>query len=172
MNNPQAFKRNIGRLVLDMLIFLVVLLSLDRRLTGKSLHEWIPLAGAAAILLHLLLSWEWIAAVTRKFLTRGSLKQKLNYVLNWLLLIDWVLVMTSGIMVSRVALPVLGAHPTATPSWHWLHAQTANLLLFILALHLALNWAWVVNVVRRHILQPLGFLRLKRKARVTIPEEV
>lgn len=171
MNNLLAVKRNIFKLILDLVIFLVLLLSLDRRLTGKPLHEWLPIAGTAAILLHVLLSWNWIAAMSRKFFARGAIKQRLSYILNWLLFIDWVLAMVSGIIISRVALPLLGIHIKASSGWHWLHAQSSFLLLFVLALHLALNWAWVANIVRRFILHPLGSLRWKRKTALTILEK-
>jgi hypothetical protein len=172
MNSSSSSGRNFLRLIVDITIFLVLLLSLDRRLTGKPVHEWLPLAGTAAIILHLLLSWNWIAAVTRKFFVHGSGKQKLNYILNWLFFIDWVLVMWSGIMVSRLAMPLLGIRLKASSGWHWLHGETASLLVFILGLHLALNWAWVVRMVKSHLLQPLGFQRLKDKTGVTMAEKV
>jgi hypothetical protein len=172
MNSSAAPKRNILKLILDITIFLVLLLSLDRKLTGKPIHEWLPIAGTAAILLHVLLSWNWIAALTNKFFVHGSLKQKINYVLNWLLFIDWVLVMWSGIMVSRLALPSLGIHLKAASGWHWLHGQSATVMLFVLALHLALNWGWVVSTVKRYILQPLGIVRLKKNPVTAISEKV
>jgi hypothetical protein len=172
MNNLPAIKRNIFKLILDITIFLVLLLSLDRRLTGKPLHEWLPIAGTAAIILHILMSWKWITGVTHRLFARGSLKQKISYILNWLLFIDFVLAMWSGIRVSRLALPSLGIHLAAASSgWHWLHSQSADLLLFILALHLALNWGWVANLVKSHILQPLFSPAQKRKTGLTTAEK-
>ena len=79
-------------LFLDAAIFVAFLLALDPRLTGIAIHEWLGVAGAAAVVVHLLLHWEWIVGVTRRFLGRTSGAARLNYVVDALFFIDLVVI--------------------------------------------------------------------------------
>jgi hypothetical protein len=92
-------------LFLDVAIFAAFLLALDPRLTGIAIHEWLGVAGTAAVVVHLLLHWEWIVGVTRRFLGRTSGAARLNYVVDALFFIDLVVISLSGLMVSQALLP-------------------------------------------------------------------
>jgi hypothetical protein len=164
MNKFKGFRQNMTKFILDLLIFIGFLLALDPRITGIAIHEWLTIAGTAAIILHLLLNWNWIAGLTRRMFRKVAIKLLLNYILNWLFFIDGVLVMLTGIMISQVVLPLLGLQAVGGANWRQLHVLTADLLLYILALHLALNWDWVVNVIKRYMLQPIAGLGRKREA--------
>ena len=63
--------------------------------------------------------------------------------------------MLSGILISEVILPLFGIQPVGGHTWKNIHSVSADVSLFILALHTALNWDWIVTVVKRYILQPL-----------------
>jgi len=128
-------------LFLDAAIFVAFLLALDPRLTGIAIHEWLGLAGAAAVVVHLLLHWEWIVGVTRRFLGRTSGAARLNYVVDVLFFIDLVVISLSGLMVSQALLPLLGLAAPGGTFW-------------LVAVHAALHWKWIVNAVRRYVLRP------------------
>jgi hypothetical protein len=171
MNKYPGFRQNITKLILDLLIFIGFLLALDPRVTGIAIHEWLAIAGSAAVILHLLLNWNWIPGLTRRMFRKVALKPRLNYILNWLFFIDGVLVMLTGIMISEVVLPLLGLQVVRDSGWRQLHSLTADLSLFILALHLALNWDWVVKVTKCYMLQPIASLGRKREV-VPVRNEV
>jgi len=154
MKKENGFKTNITKLILDILAFIGFLLALDPRATGIAIHEWLTLAGVAAIVLHLLLNWNWIAGITRKFFKKTTVKTRLNYIINWLFFIDGVVVMLTGIMISEVVLPVLGIGLPEGFAWRQWHSLSADLSLILLALHTALNWDWVVVVFKRYLLKP------------------
>lgn len=154
MDKNPGVRTNLIKLILDVLAFIGFLLALDPRSTGIAIHEWLTIAGTAAIVLHLLLNWNWIAGITRKFFQKVTLKARLNYILNWLFFIDGVVVMLSGIMISEVVLPAFGLLLPEGFAWRQWHSVSADLSLFILALHIALNWDWIVSVVKRYILWP------------------
>ncbi len=155
MDKNKPRRDNLIRFTLDILIFVGFLLSLDPRLTGIPIHEWLTMAGIAAIILHLLLDWNWIVGLTKKFFRKVAFKARLNYVLNWLFFIDGIVVMISGILVSEVILPLVGILPIGGHTWKTIHSVSADISLFILALHTALHWDWIVTVVKRYLLQPL-----------------
>jgi p-aminobenzoyl-glutamate transporter AbgT len=164
MDKNSGAKKNIIKLILDICVFIGFLLALDPRSTGIAIHEWLTIAGSAAIILHLLLNWNWIAGMTSRFFRKVAPKARLNYILNWLFFIDGVVVMLSGFLISKIALPAVGIHPQESSGWSQIHSLSADLSLIILALHTALNWDWIVNVVKRYLLQRLPRLGAKRQA--------
>jgi ABC-type transport system involved in cytochrome bd biosynthesis fused ATPase/permease subunit len=77
-------------------------------LTGLSVHEWLALAFAGVLLVHLLLQWPWIATRTLRLLAPRARRGRANYLLNLGLFIAMVATIASGIMISEVALPAVG----------------------------------------------------------------
>lgn len=144
-------------LAIDGGIFLGFLIADAPHFTGVAIHEWLGVAFGAAILTHLLLHWQWVGAVTRRFFSNLPRQARLNYLLNLLLFIDITLVIYSGLMISRVALPALGLSLSEGGAWRGIHDLTANLSLLLVGLHLALHWQWIVKAIKRYIVQPLSF---------------
>jgi cytochrome b len=147
--------------ILDLAIFIGFLIAMEPRSTGIAIHEWFTLAALATILVHLLINWDWIVQVTKRFLGRTSGRARINYVLNWLLFIDGTLLMLSGILISEVAMPALGFNLPAGFSWRELHDTSANISLVLLGLHTALHWSWIVNAFKSYILKPIRGLFTK-----------
>ena len=141
-------------LLLEAVIFVAFLLALDPRLTGIAIHEWLGLAGAAAVVIHLLLHWEWIAGVTRRFLGRTSGAARLNYVVDALFFLDLVVISLSGLMVSQAILPLVGLTAPGGSFWLVAHSLSADLAVVLVAVHAALHWKWIVHAVRRFVLRP------------------
>ena len=104
---------------------------------------------------HLLLDWNWVVGLTKKLFRKVAFKARLNYILNWLFFIDGVIVMWSGILISEIALPLFGIQPVGGHTWKTIHSVSADISLFILAIHTALHWDWIVTVVKRYLIQPL-----------------
>jgi hypothetical protein len=50
----------------------------------------------AVLTIHLLLSWDWIVPVTRRFIGKINNQSRINYIINWLLFIDGTVIMFSG----------------------------------------------------------------------------
>ena len=145
-------KQNLIKLALDLIIFIGFLIGMEPRLTGIAIHEWLTVAGTAVFITHLLLNWRWIVEITRRFLSKASGNARVNYILNWLLFIDGVLIMLTGLMISEAVLPALGLRMSEKFIWRGLHSVTADLFIPILGLHVALHWRWIVNTTRRCLL--------------------
>lgn len=146
------------KLWLDLIIFAAFLVTMDPRSSGLAIHEWLSLAMLAAITLHLLLSWDWIAVLTGRFFQKVGSQNRINYILNWLLFIDGTLLMVSGIMISEVAAPAFGIQLPRGFAWRRLHDMSANLGLLILGLHTALHWNWIARNFKRYLIQPMAGL--------------
>ena len=97
----------------------------------------------------MLLNWSWLAETTKRILTKGLNGSRTNYILNWLLFIDGILIMLSGIMISESVVPSLGFTLPVNFTWRSLHDMSANLSLIIMGIHIALHWNWIVTTVKR-----------------------
>ena len=155
-NQTQPVNKTLAKLLVDILIFAAFLIAMEPRASGLAIHEWLSLAAIAAVIVHLLLNWEWITQITRRLLGKVNEVIRINYLLNWALFIDAILIMLSGIMISEVAMPTLGISLGRNFAWRSLHDLSANLFLGLLGLHTALHWAWVVNAFKRYVLQPIS----------------
>ena len=140
---------NRTKLLLDIGTFLAFLITMDPRFSGLVIHEWRSLALAGTIIVHLLLNWEWIVNVTKRLFVKATNGARVNYVLNWLLFIDGVLIVLSGIMISESAMPTLGIALPMNFAWRRLHDMSANIALVIMGLHLAMHWNWIVTTFKR-----------------------
>ena len=144
------------KLFIDVAIFVAFLVAMDPRTTGVAVHEWLGTSALAAVVIHLLLSWDWIIQITHR-LKRGTNNQtRINYVLNWILFLDVTVLMFSGFMISEQVMPFLGINLPQNFTWRSLHELTSNVFLVLLGLHTALHWNWIVNTFRRYLFQPIG----------------
>jgi len=148
--------RNKTNLIVDSAIFLAFLVAMAPRFSGMAIHEWLGIAFGAAITTHLLLHWQWLVEVTKRFFSKTQWSARINYILNALLFIDITLVIFSGLMISEVALPFVGIQLAQSGSWRGLHGTVANLFLVLVGLHVALHWQWIVNMFKRFVITPFA----------------
>ena len=166
-----AQKRNRLSMYLDLAIFLGFLVAMAPRWSGIAVHEWLSIAFGAAIVVHLLMNWQWIVGVTKRFLSRVHWLARANYVLNVVLFIDMVIVIFTGILISEHVLLLFGMTTARGGVWRGLHDISANMAVLLVGIHLALNWQWIVTAWRRYIVAP--FRRRSGAAeapRPTLPE--
>lgn len=118
--------------------------------TGLSLHEWLGTATIGLILIHLLLSWAWIAVSSRRLVAANANRTRVNYALNFCLFGSVIASMYSGVALSEVALPAFGIKSAAGDiQWRYIHNRASDLVLILAGLHLAINWEWSVAAAKR-----------------------
>ncbi len=150
-------------LTLDIAIFAAFLAVANPSLTGMTIHEWLALAFATAIVVHLLFHWNWLVAVTKAFFSKLFHQSRLNYVVNALFFVAVTATMLSGILISKSVLPFLGIQVNAAHSWESIHKQAADISLILLGLHFALHFKWLVAQLKRYLVSPV--LRLFKRPR-------
>ena len=163
MRQATPQNRNKLNLFVDLAIFLAFLVAMAPRFSGIPVHEWLGIVFGAAIITHLLLHWQWIVEVTRRFLGTAQWSARVNYVLNALLFVDVTVVIFTGLLISQAALPALGIPVALGGPWHMLHTFSANLFVFIVGLHVALHWQWIVNMVKRLVIRRPAHRALQRE---------
>ncbi len=149
MNSSKKMNKTTQNLLLDAIILVGLLVSFAPPLTGLMLHEWLSLAFGLTLTIHVLLHWEWIAAVTRRFFRATSWTSRINYILGLALFIAFNVIIFSGVMESRYFLSTFGLSASSAPVWKFLHKTSADLTLWLAGLHIALHWRWISNAVKR-----------------------
>ncbi|MGH8979552.1 MAG: cytochrome b/b6 domain-containing protein [Acidimicrobiales bacterium] len=114
--------------------------------TGLGLHEWIGIAFGVALLVHLSLHWDWVLRTTRLMLTTSGRRQFM-WVLNFMLAIDLILCIGSGIVIS--GLRIFGVTFSGEEFWAGLHGNTAGVAIALIGIHIGLDWRWAMNALRR-----------------------
>ncbi|NJN19857.1 MAG: DUF4405 domain-containing protein [Oscillochloris sp.] len=141
--------RNTVNLLFDTVVFVGFLAATAPNFTGLAIHEWLSLAVAAAIITHLLLHWNWIVGVTRRFFGKATWGSRVNYLLNGLLFVAFTTVIFTGVMISEAALPLFGIRFERETLWMQLHRLASDASVLLIGLHVALHWRWIVNMTRR-----------------------
>jgi hypothetical protein len=142
-------KQNRNKLWIDLIAFIAFLISMDPRSSGIPVHEWLTIAIMGVIMIHLLLNWSWIVDVTKRLFIKSTNGARLNYVLNWTLFINGILIMLSGIMISQSVVPSLGITLPANFAWRGLHEFSANFAILLMGLHVGLHWSWIKKSVKQ-----------------------
>jgi cytochrome b len=142
-------KQNITKLLLDLITFTALLIVSAPHFTGGSVHEWLGVALSGAVVVHLLLNWNWIVQITSRFFSKAAKGQRLKYFLNWSLFASGIMIVLSGLMISKTVMPFLGLSVPQNMSWKQLHELFTNILMVLMGLHVAVHWSWIVNMFKR-----------------------
>lgn len=128
---------------LDLLLTGTFVVEMEEHFTGLALHELLGLFFAAAFTLHIILHWNWVVSLTRTFFKKLLHESRLNYVLNVALFLDMAFVTVSGILISRTLGLQLSLSEEFRRPLQTLHMVGSELVLMIVALHVALHWKWI-----------------------------
>jgi len=140
---------------IDIALFLMFIVDMNTHLTGIAVHEWLGIIFGGALVYHLFVHWEWISNATRKLLGSLPTTQRIRYLIDLTLFVVMTIVVASGLLISRDALPALGLTLSGSRYWSGLHHLTANLVILLVGLHLALSWGWLTHAWRRYVWTPL-----------------
>jgi hypothetical protein len=146
---PARTGRTLRLFALEVFLFVAFVVSIDLPLTGLEIHEWLGIALAVALIVHVVQHAGWLASTTRRFVTTASFHNRVNYVLGVALFVGFASITVSGLVISHFALPFFGVDPPGGWFWHWLHVWSAEWMIWIIAIHLGVNWSWVVSATRR-----------------------
>jgi hypothetical protein len=138
---------------LDTALLVVFLVLLSPRSTGLTVHEWLGIALALPLFVHLLLAWSWIATAARRLRPPVKTRDTVNAILNAALFVSAAVVVVSGLVISRVALPLFGVDTIDDRVWRGMHNRWTTIMLLSVSAHIAMNWRWVVTTTRRYLLR-------------------
>jgi cytochrome b561 len=145
---------------LDIAVFVLFLAGYEPSLTGRTVHEWWNLAIAGVLIAHLVMHWDWMVAVSLRLFKESSNSARINYVIDLMLLVVFVMMILSGLMISKSVLSIFGLQSAPRSVWRELHSTFGNLLLFLVGLHIAFHWKWIAGAWERHF---ASYLKRRRR---------
>ena len=169
--NPNNNKSSLN-LWLDILLLLALLMVYEHHATGIIIHEWLGISIGLVSIVHILLHWKWITCVTRKFFTKMASEHRLKYILNVFIFISFSTILFAGLMMSRSVLPFLGIKVAETPFWRWLHFTSVDITVWLVAIHIALNWRWILNAFKQYILNPVRQLTARNPVSQLVQSQI
>ena len=88
-----------------------------------------------------------------RFFKRIPGEARFNYGLDWLLFFLFVVATFTGVVISEAALPAMGIEMVIDPFWLTVHDISANLLMVVIGIHLAMHWRWIVTNFKKYVLR-------------------
>jgi len=131
-------------------------------LTGTTVHEWLAVSLAGAVITHLLLHWDWILKVGKEFFKKLWHQSRLNFVVNTLFFVAMTGTIFSGLMISESVLAPFGIHLDVSSSWRSIHKLMSDASVIMLGVHFALHLKWVGNNIVRYAFNPVRGLFQRR----------
>lgn len=142
-------KQNLTKLFLDLAAFIALLIVSAPRFTGAAIHEWLAIALSGAIVVHLLLNWNWIVQITARLFSKSTNNSRFGYFLNWGLFASGIMIMLSGLMISETVVPFFGLSLPQNMSWKSVHELSTNITMILMGLHVALHWSWITSMFKK-----------------------
>lgn len=142
-------KINFIKISLDILMSVTFALLFNKMVLGGIVfHEVAGTAIGAAFILHMGLNWRWIKQVTSKiFSSKISIKTRIGYIVDILLLITMIITIISGIAISKVLYTSISFGNSMF--FKTAHISVPYIALILLGVHIGLHWTWIMNVFKK-----------------------
>lgn len=144
MNTKQKIK-----IIIDFAMLLLLPILMAYSLVGETAHEWLGIAMTALFLLHQLLNLGWYKNLLRGKYT--AFRTALT-ITNGLLIVDFLLLIYSGIDLSKHLLPLLPELGSATLS-RILHLSCSHWGLLLMSFHLGLHISRFTSLIKHQALR-------------------
>lgn len=132
--------------IVDAVLFIGFQLSFFLDLTGLAWHQWLGVFIGTLALYHLLLHWKWVSAVTKRFLSKTSRQSRLYYLLDWTILLIFLMIGLTGVVISTW----LDLELANYIFWKDLHVYTSIASLVLILIKIAAHWRWIVKTARNY----------------------
>lgn len=151
-------KRNTWKLLIDVIMIILFLIMYKKRIISVGFHEIIGLLIFLIVLIHLFFNRKLFITATKKF-GKIKTKTKLRYIVDLALLIDFILMIITGIMISKVLFN-FGYFGI----WKFIHNFLCGFALILVGIHCGIEWDTFYAMIRKiikipkNIAKPLGII--------------
>lgn len=146
-------KKNRIKILLDVVMTGILTLLYNSHVSSIDFHEVAGLIVAGMFVIHCLLNSKWVTSISARFFS-GSLSRRvrLSYIINFLLLVTFVLVISSGIMISEALFPNMAVQKDGL--WRSLHDFFAAISIILVGIHIGLHWSFLKGMFKKIIKLP------------------
>jgi hypothetical protein len=150
-------KKSWMKLGLDLIMAIGLFSLFSVAAVGLAFHEIAGLALFGAFILHMAFNWRWIVSFTRRLFNKNTpFKVRLGYVLNVLLLISFLVIIFSGITMSKFVFAGVFEEVDTFKSAHYFFSAFA---LVLVGIHTGLHWAFIKGMISRSFKFPKAVLK-------------
>lgn len=141
-------KKNIVKYILDIILAIGFVLMYDKMATGINLHELLGLGLGIGVIVHVILNYKWVISIGKRIFSKDiSIRIRLLYVINILLLICMILIMVGGIFISKTILTNISSQNQGL--WKGIHVAVSNIALILIGIHVGLNFSWIKGITKK-----------------------
>lgn len=136
------------RLGLDLLMIVSLLLIMVPVLLGQTWHEWAGLILGAVLIIHIVIHWKRLKAITLNFHHRLAFRTRFNYILNLVIFAGFAGIIVSGIFMAKtIDFSWLGINRGNGMGWKLLHASASYLTFVLIGIHTGMNFDRVLYTI-------------------------
>ncbi len=133
--------------IIDAALFIGLLVACVLDLTGLELHEWLGLGVIVFAVYHLLVHWQWVDAVSRRFFGKTSGAARRYYVINVGLAVGFVAILVTGLVISTWLSLTLDNYLL----WRDAHIVASIATVALTVVKIGFHWRWITQVSKRSI---------------------
>lgn len=130
------------KISIDIIMTVLMLLEMAYQLTGNLFHEITGVTLFILFFLHNMLNIKWYKSVHK---VKYNFRRIISTMTNMLLLASMILLMITGIMISRDVFSFLGLNGGLTAQQ--LHTCAATWGLVFISIHVGMNWQMLLNMI-------------------------
>ena len=131
----------------DIIAAVIYIVAANPLITGLAIHEWASIGVLVVFIVHSTQHYDWLIDIFKKLRSHPNPAQVGHLVLDIVSVIVFMIVTVSGIMVSRIILPLFGLVAPGYFFWNPLHSLSAKVLLALLIVHVVAHagrlWAFI-----------------------------
>ena len=149
-------KKSIFKAILDLIMAVLLVLMFDKMVVGIKFHEICGLVVIILFLVHLIGNWKWVISVSKNLFNKNiPIKTKVNYIINLLLFIDAIIILVTGILISKIVFRNFGLPDVGIAKF--LHFFSGALFIILAGAHIGLHWHWIVAIFKKIFKIPATF---------------
>lgn len=146
-------KKNVLKIILDIIMTGLLVLLYNSHVISITFHEIGGLIIFGLFIVHCIFNRKWIIAITKKIFTKSlSVKVRIGYLVDFLLLLSFLFIIFSGICISKVLFP--SAIQISGIQWKSVHVFFSALSLILVGIHLGLHWNFITGMFKKLIKLP------------------
>ncbi|MGC5327204.1 DUF4405 domain-containing protein [Brevibacillus sp. SYSU BS000544] len=135
-------EKNRWKFWFDIVLAILFGLLFTPEVTSLAFHEIAGLVWGAAILGHICVNKDWVIGISKKIFDKKIKgKTKFSSILTLVLFMDMVIIMISGLFISKVVFSEL--RYSIGINWKALHIVSSLLGLVIVGIHIGMHWNWI-----------------------------
>jgi hypothetical protein len=131
--------------VTALVLWVGFLLSFFLDLTGLALHQWLGVAGGLLAGYHLVLHWDWVKSVARRWFGRTSRQARIYFLVDAGLMLGLALIVATGVVISSWLSLALENYS----AWRNAHVAASIVTLLLVVGKIGLHWRMIVNAIRQ-----------------------